>query len=188
MTLEIAPGGHVVMLREKRSIFRPQHRLDVGQRPDVELSLFALRIGVQGRVERALPAGHLPREPTHSLLGPFPVQHLSGAAPGERQQVEKLGIVVEHLLEMRHQPLVVDRIARIAAAEMVVDAALADLGQGQVHDVEEAPLPGPQSGPPELLEHRALRKFRRAAQAAVHRVHGGAELLRRPGPAPAARW
>jgi len=42
---------------------------------------------------------------------------------GERQQLEQLRVVVQHLLEMRHQPLLIGRIAREAAAEMVVDAA-----------------------------------------------------------------
>jgi hypothetical protein len=49
--------------------------------------------------------------------------------PGKRQQLQELGVVVQHLLEMRDEPSFVDRIARESAAEVVVDAALADVGQ-----------------------------------------------------------
>ena len=40
---------------------------------------------------------------------------------GERGQ--ELGVVVEHLLEVRHEPLVVDGVARDAATGLVEDAA-----------------------------------------------------------------
>ena len=50
----------------------------------------------------------------------------------ERQELEQLRIVVEHLLEMRHQPALVDGIARETAAEMIVDAALADALQREL--------------------------------------------------------
>ena len=45
----------------------------------------------------------------------------------DREQLEELRVVVEHFLEMRHQPALVDRVAREAAAEMIVNAAFADV-------------------------------------------------------------
>src|SRR5216683_2141419 len=44
----------------------------------------------------------------------------------ERKQFEQERVVVKHLFEMRHQPALVDRIARETSAEMVVDATLAN--------------------------------------------------------------
>ena len=50
-------------------------------------------------------------------------------APGLGQQLDEQRIVIEHFLEMRHEPALVDAVAREAAAEMIVDAALRDVGQ-----------------------------------------------------------
>ena len=46
-------------------------------------------------------------------------------APDLGHQLDQQRIVVEHLLEMRHEPALIDGVAREAAAEMIVDAALA---------------------------------------------------------------
>ena len=53
----------------------------------------------------------------------------------ERQQFEDLRVVVKHLLEMRHMPFGVGRIAREAAAEMIVDAAGAQRVEEFAHRV-----------------------------------------------------
>ena len=97
----------------------------------------------------------------------------------QRQQLEQLGVVVEHLLEMRHQPLFIDRIAGKAAAEMVVDAAGAHPFQAVLDRLEKARVGGAHAGAPEHLHNRRLRKFRRPAQAAIHGVEHIADLGRR---------
>src|SRR3954447_3210169 len=80
---------------------------------------------------------------------------------------------------MRHQPSLIDRIPREAAAEMIVDTALADALERQLDHREIALLPRAQAGAPEKFEHHGIRKFRCAAQAAIDRIDGAAELLRR---------
>src|SRR6516162_6614708 len=75
---------------------------------------------------------------------------------------------------MRHQPALVDRIAREAAAEMIVDAALADAGEREFDRTEIAPVVQAPPGAPQELEHRRLWEFRRSAHAAVDRIdHAG---------------
>ena len=94
------------------------------------------------------------------------------------QQFEKLRIVVEHFLKVRNEPALVDRIAGKAAAEMIVNAALANMMQRNVDGAEITRLAGAQTCPPQQLEQSGLRKFRRAARAAIHRIDNAAELLR----------
>ena len=96
----------------------------------------------------------------------------------QRQQLQELRIVVEHLLEMRHQPALVDRVAREAAAEMIVDAALADALERDLDRREVALLAGALPRPPQEFEQHAVREFRRAADAAMHGIDQAAELLR----------
>ena len=68
---------------------------------------------------------------------------------------------------MRHQPAVVDGVAGEAAAEVVVDAALADVAEREQHGVAVGGVAGAVAGAPEEVEEARLRKFRRAAGAAV---------------------
>src|SRR5713226_8593587 len=69
---------------------------------------------------------------------------------------------------MRDEPFLVDRIAREAAAEMIVDAAFADALHGMFDELEETRLAGAYAGAPEAFVHRGIGKFGRAAQPAVH--------------------
>ena len=79
---------------------------------------------------------------------------------------------------MRHQPAFVDRIAREAAAEMIVDAALAHALERVLDGLEKSRIAGTQASPPQHLQDRRLRKLRRAAQAAVDRIEHIADLPR----------
>src|SRR5207302_8944522 len=85
-------------------------------------------------------------------------------------------IVVEHLLEMGHQPACVDRITREAAAEMVVDPALGHLFEGAFDRRAKVRPVRPLPGAPQQLEDRGLRKFGCAADAAMDSV----DLLQEP--------
>ena len=68
---------------------------------------------------------------------------------------------------MRDQPLFVHGIASEASAQMVVNAALAHLVEGEFHGAAEWLGPAPLPGPPEQLHDRGLRKLGRRADAAV---------------------
>src|ERR1700745_1158271 len=97
----------------------------------------------------------------------------------ERKQFEQGRVVVKHLFEMRHQPALVDRIARETSAGMAVDRALADAAKRELDRAEIALVVQAQSGAPQELEHRRLRKFRRAAHAAVDRIDHAGDLAGR---------
>src|SRR5579862_1708194 len=104
----------------------PKNFPDLGERPDIELALLAFRIGIERSAERSLPGRHLAREPSHRLARAGSKQLTARALMRERDELEQKRIVVEHLLEMRDEPVLIDRIAREAAAEMIIDAALAN--------------------------------------------------------------
>ena len=71
---------------------------------------------------------------------------------------------------MRHEPALVDGVAREAAAEMIVDAALRDLRQRQVDRLGGCGIAEAESRAPQQPEELRLRKFRRAPDAAMHRI------------------
>ena len=61
---------------------------------------------------------------------------------GVQVQRHQLGVVVEHLFEMRHQPFVVDRVAGETAPKLVVDASTRHLFERKRDDIEDLPAAG----------------------------------------------
>ncbi len=85
----------------------------------------------------------------------------------QRQQFQQLRVVVQHLLEVRHQPEGVGRIPRIAAAEVIVDAALRHAVEHQVQRLLTLGRAGAERVLPQEPENRRIGEFHRTLQAAV---------------------
>src|SRR6516225_7795947 len=130
------------MLSKERRILTPEQILDLIAGPDVKLSFLAFGIGVDGSGESTFGPRHLARNPANSFAGSLAVKRLVRAGMCERKQFKELGIVIQHLLKMRHQPVFVDRVACKATAKMVVDAALANAIEGDLDQREVARFAG----------------------------------------------
>ena len=105
------------------------------------------------------------------------------ASPLDKKRVEvklrELRVVVEHLLEMRHEPFGIHRVARKSAAELVVDAAGGHAFAGVQHHSRRLVIVKPFRAAQQKRRNAGLRKFRRAAKAAVFRIVIGFENRRR---------
>src|ERR1700733_779119 len=95
----------------------------------------------------------------------------------ERQQFKDLRVVVEHLLEMRHEPYRVGGIARVAAAEMVIDALRVHRLEHRAHRLAEGRIATAERLIPEEAEDRRIGEFRRAAQAPMARVDRASQRI-----------
>ena len=166
----IAGRRHVVGALERGRI-GTQQRVDFRLGPDVEFSFLALAVGILRRGEGGAAGhalrGHVARHPRHRFGSARGVERRGTMRVRQRQQVEQLCIVVHHLLEMRHQPDRIGRIPRIAAAEMVVDAALRHPFQHQVQRILAGRIAGAERILPEEPEDRRIGKFRRSLQPAM---------------------
>ena len=100
--------------------------------PRVGQTLDAVRVRVLRRGERALRQRQVAEHVLDRLLDDLPVAVASGHEPAVEVRRDEQGVVVEHLLEVRDEPALVDRIAVKAAADQVVHAA-------RGHGVERAP-------------------------------------------------
>jgi hypothetical protein len=168
----VAPGAHVVDGFEQAAIRLRDNLVDLGLAPDVVPALLAFGIGVVARGEAAVGRAHVGQNPDDRFLDSLPEQFLAGDLPVPGQPGDQLGIVVEHLLEMRHQPAMIDRVAGEAAGEMVVDAALADVLRGHGHRGNVALVAGRQPHAAQELEYGGLRELRRTGEAAGDWVDG----------------
>jgi hypothetical protein len=117
-------------------------------------------------VKAAAGVGHVAQQVVERLLADAPAFRIAEGEP--RVQVERgeLGVVVEHLLEVRHHPVRVDGVAREAAADLIVHPAARHPDQRRVHHALRVGVPRPlEEAQDELPDHR-LRKLRRAALSA----------------------
>ena len=127
--LPIAGLADAVDFGEERAVLRAEHLDDLRQLPNIELALLAFGIGVIGRGKAAIRRDHLAEQPFDGFGNAGLQERMPPLLPHLGHQIDQQRIVVEHLLEMRHQPALIHGIAGKAAAEMVVDAALADMQQ-----------------------------------------------------------
>ena len=143
---------------------------ELGGRPYVEASLDAVGVRVERAVEASLRASHLAQCPFQCV-----VAHLQQGRVSRQLKAVQVGacqqcVVVEHLLEVRHRPGLIDRVAVKAAADLVVDAAAGHAAQGVQRHLALSPRH-------QELKDRGLRELRRSAEAAVHRVEGRSQPL-----------
>jgi len=103
----VALGRHLVEYLENRRL-GAERRVDLGGRPDVEFAFLVLAVGVETAAEPALTGQHLAFEPADRLGDALGIERVADLLPDEGQQIDELGIVVEHLFEMRRQPARID--------------------------------------------------------------------------------
>ena len=179
LAFPVAAVGHAVGQAEGTRVGAEQP-VDLGRIPDVEFALLPLAVGIEAGRERLLDQ-HLPLEPADRLGNARREQRIASVRRRVGQQRDQLGIVVEHLLEVRHQPQRIDRIARKAAAQVIVDAALADVDERVQHGLAKRRILRRQGLTPEQMQHRRLRELRRAGEAAVNGIERLGEALRSLG-------
>ena len=150
----------------KRAAASPKRGVDLVLPPDIEEAFLAVLIGVERRGE-GVADPHLAHEPADRLARAIGEGRIGPQRVDQRQQFEDLRIVVEHLLEMRHEPFGVGRVAGVAAAEMIVDAARVHRLEHRAQSLAEGRIAAAEHLVPEKAEDRRIGEFGRAAEAAM---------------------
>ena len=108
-------------IREPR--LRCEDGADLVGRPHVELSFDTFGVRVLGGVEAAVRMPQIAQDVADRLVQHLPVDRRRCDLRGVQVDPREQRLVIEHLLEVRHEPDAVDGIAREAAAEVVVHPA-----------------------------------------------------------------
>ena len=146
--------------------------------PDEVLPLLALAVGVGGGVEAAFGMPHVAQHVVERLLDDAAEFRLARHLVGLEVEPRELRVVVEHLLEVRHEPTRVHGVAVKAASDLVVHAALRHPVAGEEHRFEQRRVAGRAVLPQEELEGGRVRELGRPAEPAVGAVDVREESLR----------
>src|SRR5260370_11983920 len=120
-------------VEETRCSFLTEKGNDLAAGPQVTLALHASELGIPCGIEAAVGRHHVAAQIPCSLKGNLAVQRQSRDAKCFRIKLQKLGVVVEPLLEMRNRPTGLSAVAMEATSELVVDSA-EDQGVERIQD------------------------------------------------------
>ena len=175
--LEISARGHVVHPAEEIAILLAEHTLHLGRRPHVEFPLDAFRIGVLGGVEAAAGPGHVAPHVGQDPLGGTAHSLVPGHLPALEVEPGEQRVVVEHLLEVRGEPLGIHRVAGETAAEMILNATRSHALEARGHHLQRFAIAGLAVAAETEREAHGVGKLRGAAEAAVAGVEPGGDRL-----------
>jgi hypothetical protein len=165
-------GPPVVDTEEGRgrvAVLRAEHAPQLVGRPHVGQPFLAQRVGVERGREPALRQQHVGEQEVERRLRNPAVARVAGDGVAVQVRRGEQGVVVEHLLEVRDQPALVDGVAREPAGQHVVHAAgrhPVKRAGGDLEGTGDAAVMGTQ----QELDGAGGRKLRRAAEAAPLRV------------------
>ena len=91
-------------------------------------------------------------------------------------KIHQLGVVIEHLFEMRDEPLGIDRIAGKAATELVIHPARRHFVARVEHHLDRFLIIQPDADPENEGRLAGAGEFGRAAETAIVRIILGFEL------------
>ena len=169
--IEDAAHDETLVLERLEQLRRNAGAVGLVPRPRVCQPLDPVGVGVLSRGEPAFGKQQLADEVVERLLHDLPIALVSRDDPRVQVRGSENGVVVQHLLEVRHEPAVVDRVAVEAAADDVVQPSRGHLVQGLRDDRERLLVAAAE----EELERGRRRELRRAPETAVRRLERGSD-------------
>ncbi len=178
MAFPVARLGHVESVGEERRILGAEHCPDLVGGPDVGGAFFTVRVGILAGGECAAGHGHLADEVVEGRLDDLAVAPFTGDLPGMQVGTCELGVVVEHLLEVRHQPGGVRGVSGETTGELIVDAARRHRIQRPARHRDGLHVSGAYEAPEQVLDRHRSRELRRPAPATVGSIKGCGQCRR----------
>ena len=123
LAFKIAGSRDIEVFVEDLCLSPAQNVLHFLRRPDVELPLLSLAVGILRRVESSGGIPNFPLYVPQRLLHNLTIERSTRSLIGLHVKGNQQGVVIKHLLEMGNQPAFVDRVSMEAPAELIVDTS-----------------------------------------------------------------
>src|SRR5437899_2675090 len=115
--------------------------------------------------------------PGEDPFGGLAVERVAGELPRVNVVRQEACVVVQHLLEVRHDPPRIRRVSMEASADLIVDAALRHRREGAGEDLPEALFLRPMETGHDPLHRPRVRELRLARDSAVRGVEFPAQRV-----------
>ena len=125
VVFEVSGFGEAEVGDGEAGFFGGQDGLHFRFSPCVKFTLMSFALSVFSRVERTVWASHVTEHVGKDTTGDFFHAWAVfgwGGQTGVEVEGRELGVIVEHFLEMGHEPAVIDGVAGEATAELVMEA------------------------------------------------------------------
>ena len=172
---EVALRRDAVPFGRLRTERGPEHRAQLLGRPHVEASFLALGVGILCRVKASAFVAEVAEHVRQGLGEHLEPARIAVDLPGVQIDPSKERLVVQHLLEVWHVPVGVDRVAGEPPAEMVVDAPGGHCLEGAFDHVERPAFAVAEVIACQQVQEERLGEFRGGAESPVYRVEHGRE-------------
>jgi hypothetical protein len=173
--LEVSARGHPVDPHERAGPVGSEYRFDLLGAPHVEGAFLSLRVRIAGGMERARRRTHVGEQVAEHLLGHRPEVGRSGEPVGVDVEPGQERVVVEHLLEVRHEPPGIHRIPVEAAGQLVPHPAGRHGAQGVLELGQGTGVAAPRRPAKHHLQRDRLGKLGCRAESTVLGVVAGGE-------------
>src|SRR3989304_2055857 len=122
LPLEVAVIGDIIGATENPTHSLSQYLNDFGRGPDKEFSFFTLAVSILGRVKAPFRRQHLPLHIGQRLCSDAFKEFITGGLVGLQVKLDELGIIVQHLFEMRDKPVLIYRISMETTPQGIIDS------------------------------------------------------------------
>ena len=102
VVLEVAFLRDAVMADDDGGFLGVENFVQLGFGPAIEFAFVPFAIGILGRIPAAIGVGHVTYQIAHHVAHHSGVALFAADEVGIEVEVDELGVVVEHFLEMRH--------------------------------------------------------------------------------------
>ncbi len=168
--LERADRGDPEQRGRPRPVVGAQHLGQLRRGPHRVAPLLALAVRVERRGEAALRGAQVGDQEVAGLLRDPPPERMAGGPPPMEVRPGEQRVVVQHLLEVRDDPVGVDGVPGEAAGQLVVDPAARHRLEGPLGHREGVGVPGARVVAQQVLQRHRRRELRRAPEPAAGRV------------------
>ena len=179
--LEVTLARDVISSAQLASKRRTQYGVDLLGCPYVVATFFALAVSIKCGIKASSRRGHFAINPANSFFDHGGVEWILRIEPSTGISIDQQSIVVEHLLEVRYQPVGIYAVAGKATAKLIEQAAVrhcAESNAAHFINPRSQIRPGRWTKCSQEIKRHGGREFRCFAEATILIIVVTADALR----------
>ena len=130
LSFEISSPGYVIVEHKELSIFGEQRSFNLLRCPGKKFTFFSLAVCILGGIKATFRRDHFTNNIIKRFLDNTFIKRIASDEIGMQIEATEQSVVVEHFLEVWHEPLSIYRVAMKTSTQLVVDTAIGHMLKG----------------------------------------------------------